>query len=164
MSPQKRGPKKILDMYNFLENGWVWGISLYETLWDHLGKREKLDLRSTKINRYLSVWPDMAIFGGVWRQFFCPKSPVYKSFDVDILGFGKFTFVLWRQIWRFLPKSWLLFGLNTWSHWYLFNLAFGNPFSASRLSLAQQKFLLACSSFGCATQCSTRNQVCCCWR
>ena len=33
----------------FLKKGCVWGISLYEKLWDHLGKREKLDLGSTKI-------------------------------------------------------------------------------------------------------------------
>ena len=35
----------------------------------------------------------LVIFGGVWQQFFCPKSPVYKSLDVDILGFGKFIYV-----------------------------------------------------------------------
>ena len=33
---------------NFLKKGCVWGNSLYEKLWDHLGKREKLDLESTK--------------------------------------------------------------------------------------------------------------------
>ena len=59
----------------------------------------------------------LAILGGVWRQLFCQKLPVHKSFDVDILGFEKFIYVLWRQIWRLLPKCWLLFGLNTWSHW-----------------------------------------------
>ena len=32
----------------FLKKGCVWGISLYEKLWDHLRKREKLDLGSTK--------------------------------------------------------------------------------------------------------------------
>ena len=42
------------------------------------------------------------------------------SFDVDILGFKNpkiYSYVLWRQIWRFLPKCWRLFRLNTWSHW-----------------------------------------------
>ena len=29
-------------------DGFVGGKSLYEKLWEHLGKREKLDLRSTK--------------------------------------------------------------------------------------------------------------------
>ena len=77
------------------------------------------------------VWPDMAIcrhfgnFGRCLVTIFCQKSPVHKSFDEDILasiflcilGFGKFIYVLCRQIWRFLPKCWQLFGLNTWSHW-----------------------------------------------
>ena len=30
----------------------------------------------------------MAIFGDFWWQFFCPKLPVYKSFDIYIMGFG----------------------------------------------------------------------------
>ena len=71
------------------------------------------------------IWPFvaiLAIFGGVWQQFFCQKSPV-KSFDVDIFGFGKFIYVLWRQIWRFLPKCWRLFGPNTWSHCCRFKCA-----------------------------------------
>ena len=41
------------------------------------------------------------------------------SFDVDSLGFKNpkiYSYVLWRQIWRFSPKCWRLFRLNTWSH------------------------------------------------
>ena len=75
-----------------------------------------LPYQCDQIWRFVTI---LAIFGGIWWQFFCPKSQVYKSFDVDILGFGKFIYVLWWQIWRFLPKCWLLFGLNTWSHWQL---------------------------------------------
>ena len=58
----------------------------------------------------------LAIFGGFWRQFFCQKSPLHKSFDVDILAFKKLVYVLWRQIWRFSAKCWRFFRLNTWSH------------------------------------------------
>ena len=87
----------------------------------------------SKISCFHSVWPDMAIcryfgnFGRCLVTIFCQKSPVHKSFDEDILasiflcilGFGKFIYVLCRQIWRFLPKCWQLFGLNTWSHCFL---------------------------------------------
>ena len=69
-----------------------------------------------KLNQCDQIWQSvaiLAIFGGVWQQFCCQKSPVHKSFDLDILGFGKFIYVPWQQIWRFLPKCWQLFGLNT---------------------------------------------------
>ena len=45
-------------LYIFLKKGCVRGISLYEKLWDHLGKREKLDLRSTKFFKMKS-WENM---------------------------------------------------------------------------------------------------------
>ena len=37
-----------LNLINSLNQGFDRGNSLYQKLWDHLGKREKLDLRSTK--------------------------------------------------------------------------------------------------------------------
>ena len=40
----------------------------------------------------------LAIFLGFWQQFFCPKLPAYKSFDVDILEFKKLVYLLWRQM------------------------------------------------------------------
>ena len=60
----------------------------------------------------------LAIFRPFWRQIFCPKLPkknFYKSFDVDIFRLEKLGYLLWRQIWRFLPKCWRLFCPNTWS-------------------------------------------------
>ena len=42
-----------LSLINYLNQGCVWGISLYHKLWIHLESREKLDLRSTI---YL-LWP-----------------------------------------------------------------------------------------------------------
>ena len=73
------------------------------------------DLRLWQCDQIWRFVAILVIFGGVWRQFFCQTSPVpvHKSFDVDILGFGKFIYELQRQIWRFLPKCWRLFGLNT---------------------------------------------------
>ena len=40
---------------NFLNQGCVWGNSLYEKLWDHLVKREKLDLGLTKHLKFICV-------------------------------------------------------------------------------------------------------------
>ena len=69
----------------------------------------------TRYGDLLPFWQFSKAFGDI---FFCQKSPVHKSFDVNILGFGKFFYVLWWQIWQFLPNCWRLFGLNTWSHWW----------------------------------------------
>ena len=84
----------------------------------------KNSFQCDQIWRFVAI---LAIFGGLWRQFFCQKLPVHKSFDVDILGFEKFVYVLWRQIWRLLSKCWRLFGLNTWSHWSSFFGQANNP-------------------------------------
>ena len=46
--------KRSVEYYNSLKVHWffIWGVCLrkipYEKLWEHLGKREKLDLRSTQ--------------------------------------------------------------------------------------------------------------------
>ena len=78
----------------------------------------------------VTVWPDFAIytilvvFGGFWQKFIWPKSPVHRSFDVDILGLEKFIYLLWWQIWRFLPKCWWFFLWKTKSHCKVTNLLF----------------------------------------
>ena len=36
--------------------------------------------------------PDLAIFGSFQQQFFCPKLPIYKCFDVEILVFSKLAY------------------------------------------------------------------------
>ena len=50
----------------------VWGKSPYQKLWDHLGKRDKLDLRSTKENVYLNQVGHVILFlkvknGFLWK-------------------------------------------------------------------------------------------------
>ena len=85
------------------------------------------------------VWQFVTIlanFRGFWRQFLCPKSPMYKFFDVGILWLEKFIYLLWRQILRFLPKCWWLFCLNTWPHWGLgmFLLKMGTEYLTSLIS------------------------------
>ena len=105
---------------NFLH---VWGNLLCQIHWQYRWQSQTVwpNLAAVCLEQCDQIWQFvaiLAIFGGVWRQFFCQKSPVHKSFDVDILGFGKFIYVLWRQIWRLLPKCWWLFGVNTWSHWF----------------------------------------------
>ena len=40
---------KFLSFSCYTVEGFVWGKSLYEKLWDHRGKREKLDSRLTKL-------------------------------------------------------------------------------------------------------------------
>ena len=59
----------------------------------------------------------LAIFG-MLLGFIFPKINKNWTFDVDILAFEKFIYFLWQQIWRFSPKCWLFFGLNSWSHYF----------------------------------------------
>ena len=55
----------------------------------------------TRFGNLSPFWQFLEAFGD---NFFCLKSPIYKSFDEDILGFEKFIYLLWQQIWQFLPK------------------------------------------------------------
>ena len=45
-------PSKLINSYYEV---FVWGKFPYEKLWDHLGKREKSDLRSTKLTKRLTL-------------------------------------------------------------------------------------------------------------
>ena len=45
----------------------------------------------------------LAIYGMLWRFIF-PKIAKKWKFDLDVLGFEKFIYLMWRQIWQFLPN------------------------------------------------------------
>ena len=61
-----------------------------------------MPLSVTRYGDLLPIWRFLEAFGD---NFFCQKLPFHKSFYVDILGFGKFIYVLWRQIWRFCQNA-----------------------------------------------------------
>ena len=77
-------------------------------------KREVMNSECDQIWQFVTI---LAIFRPFRLQIFGPKlaKKNYKSFDVDILGLEKLGYLLWRQIWRFLPKCWRIFCPNTWS-------------------------------------------------
>ena len=86
----------------------------YDIKWNN-----KLFTSVTRFGDLSPFWQFLDPFGDKFFAQNRQKIFFNKSFDVNIFGLEKLGYLLWRQIWRFLPKCWRLFCPNTWSLWLL---------------------------------------------